>query len=156
MVSSQSAILKLFERVVKRKRAEWRLHPLIHTLLKFDLAQNVGVSQRLSDLGNELPKTGQTFSVGLIIRSALHLGHLTAWSLTRLISSGSRLVIRFPRFRKVLLWWSETGSEWVSLVAVPTKDIVITIRPGDMLVCAWTLFGSFWGKRGFTLCQCHF
>ena len=44
--------------------------------MKFNLAQNVGVSQRLSSLGNELPQKGHTFSEGLIIRSALHLGHL--------------------------------------------------------------------------------
>jgi hypothetical protein len=69
------------------------LHPLIHTRLEFALAQDVGVCQRFSGLGNEPPHTGHTFSVGLIIRLALHLEHLTGWSLTRLISSGSRLVI---------------------------------------------------------------
>ena len=53
-----------------------------------------------------LPKTGHTFSVGLIISSALHLGHLTGWSSTRLISSGSRLVIRFS---KTVLSWLETS-----------------------------------------------
>ena len=40
--------------------------PLIHTFLEFSLAQNVGVSQRFSGLGIELPQTGHTFSVGLI------------------------------------------------------------------------------------------
>ena len=59
--------------------------PLIHTHLQFSLAQDVGVSQRFSGLGNEPPQTGHTFSVGLIIRSALHMGYLTAWSATRLI-----------------------------------------------------------------------
>ena len=70
-----------------------KLHPLIHTLLEFNVAQDIGVSQRFSGFGNELPQTGHTFSVGLIIRSALHLEHLTAWSLTRLISSGSGKVL---------------------------------------------------------------
>ena len=72
----------------KRERVKYRLHPLIHTLLKFNLAQYIESCQRFSGLGNELPQTGHTFSVALIIRLALHLGHLTAWSLTRLISSG--------------------------------------------------------------------
>ena len=83
--------------------------PLIHTSLEFARAQDVGVSQRFSGLGNALPQTGHIFSVGLIIRLALHLEHLTGLSLTRLISSGSRLVIMFLRARKVLLWRSETG-----------------------------------------------
>jgi len=69
------------------------LHPLIHTLLESNLAQDVEGCQRFSGFGNELPQTGHTFSDGWTMRSALHLGHLTGWSLTRLISSGSRLVI---------------------------------------------------------------
>jgi len=36
-------------------------------------------------------------------------------------------------------------------VAVPTKDIVITNRPRDMLVSAWAMFGRVWGKRSFSL-----
>ena len=56
--------------------ADFILHPLIHTLLKFNLAQDVAVCPRFSGLGNELPQTGHTFSVGLIIRLALHLEHL--------------------------------------------------------------------------------
>jgi hypothetical protein len=79
---------------VFRSLSKFVLHPLIHTLLEFDRTQDVGASQRFSGLGNEPLQTGHTFSVGLIIRLALHLGHLTGWSLTRLISSGSRLVIR--------------------------------------------------------------
>jgi hypothetical protein len=59
-----------------------KVDPLIHTLPKFNLAQNVEVSQRFSSLSNSLPQTGHTFSVCLIIRSALHLEHLTGWSLT--------------------------------------------------------------------------
>ena len=70
-----------------------RLHPLIHTPMEFTLAQNVEVSQRFSGFGSLPLQTGHTFSVGLIIKLALHLGHLTGWSLARLISSGSRLVI---------------------------------------------------------------
>jgi hypothetical protein len=56
------------------------------------MTQDVGVSQRFSGLGNEFPQTGHTFSVGLIIKLALHLRHLTLISLTRLISSESREV----------------------------------------------------------------
>jgi hypothetical protein len=100
-------------------------------------------------LGNELPQTGHTFSVGLTIRLTLHLGHFTEWSLARSISTASRLVIRFLRVRNVLLWWSETGSEWVSLVAVPAKEVFITVRPGNMYVTAWTLFKGLWRERGF-------
>jgi len=40
---------------------EWRLHPLIHTLPKFNLAQDVGINQRLLGFGNALPQTGRTF-----------------------------------------------------------------------------------------------
>ena len=67
----------------------------MHTFLKFNLVQDLGVSQRFSRLVNELPQTGHTFSVGLTITVSLHLRHLTEWSLTRLISSGSRLVTGF-------------------------------------------------------------
>ena len=69
-------------------REQSALHPLIHTLLEFDLAQDVDYGQRCPGLGSEPPQTGHTFSVGLIIKLALHLGHLTGWSLTRLISIG--------------------------------------------------------------------
>ena len=69
------------------------LHPLIYTRLEFDLARDVGYRQRFPGLGSDPPQTGHTFSVGLIIGLALHLEHVTLWSLTRLISSGSRLVI---------------------------------------------------------------
>jgi hypothetical protein len=40
-LSSQSAILRQFRRVLERKRAKWGLHPLIHTLLDFDVAQDI-------------------------------------------------------------------------------------------------------------------
>ena len=79
--------------VKKVEEGNCRLHPLIHTLLESNLAQDVEGCQRFSGFGNKLPQTGHTFSVGLTIRLALHLEHLTEWSLTRLISSGSRLVI---------------------------------------------------------------
>jgi hypothetical protein len=75
--------------------ANCRLHPLIHTLLKFALVQNIVVFQRFAGLGNSLPQTGHTFSVGLTMRLVLHLEHLTGWSLARSISTASRLVIRF-------------------------------------------------------------
>ncbi len=45
MVSSQSAILRLFGRVVKTGGAKWRLHPLIHTSASISLAQSVAHSQ---------------------------------------------------------------------------------------------------------------
>ena len=76
------------------------LHPLIHTRLEFALAQDVGVCQRFSGLGNEPPHTGHTFSVGLIIRLALHLEHLTGWSLIRLISLGFTVLALFYLRRK--------------------------------------------------------
>jgi hypothetical protein len=65
---------------------KFRCHPLIYTRLEFDLVQNVDYGQRFPSLGNELPQTGHTVSVSLIIRLALHLEHFTGWSLTRLIS----------------------------------------------------------------------
>jgi hypothetical protein len=73
---------------LKKKRANCELHPLIHTSLKFNLAQDVDYGQRFPGLGSEPPQTGHTFSVSLIIKLALHLGHLTLWSLTRFISIG--------------------------------------------------------------------
>lgn len=44
---------------------EWGLHPLIHTLLEFALAQDVDCYQRLCGLVSELPQTGHIFSLGL-------------------------------------------------------------------------------------------
>jgi hypothetical protein len=79
---------------------ECGLHPLIHTLLKFNLAQDVEGCQRFAGFGNELPQTGQTFSLGLIIRLALHLGHLTGWSFIRLISLGFTVLALFYLRRK--------------------------------------------------------
>jgi len=75
-----------------RSSSNCGLHPLIHTLLEFTLAQNVGVSQRFIGLGSLLPQTGHTLSVALTIRLTLHLEHLTEWSLARSISSRSREV----------------------------------------------------------------
>jgi len=92
-----------------RSTQNWRLHPLIHTLLEFNLAQDIGVNQRFSSWGNSLPQTGHTFSVGLIIRLILHVEHLTERSLARSISAGSRLVIRFHGFSKTTLSWLETN-----------------------------------------------
>ena len=86
-----------------RTTSDYRLHPLIHTLLKFNLAQDIGMSQRLSSLGNSLPQTEHTSSVGLINGLILHAVHLTERSLVRSISAGSRLVIRFHRFSKTTL-----------------------------------------------------
>ena len=55
-------------------------------------------------LASVLLQTRRTFSVGSIIRSSLHLEHLTVWSFTRLISSGSKLLIRFFRVSVLLLF----------------------------------------------------
>jgi hypothetical protein len=41
-VSSESTILRVFGQVAKREGPNCELHPLIHTLLGLDLAQNVG------------------------------------------------------------------------------------------------------------------
>jgi len=57
---------------------------------------------------NELPQAGHTLSDCLTITVSLHLRHLLGWTLTRLISLGSRLVIGLPRVRKFFLWWSKT------------------------------------------------
>jgi hypothetical protein len=91
-------------------RAECELHPLIHTFLKFNLAQDMVVFQRFSGLGKGLLQRGHAFSECLTITVSLHLGHLTGWTFTRLISSGSRLVIGPLRVRRFSLWWFETGS----------------------------------------------
>ena len=148
------------------------------TLLEFNLVQDIWFFQRFSGLGNEHPQTGHTLSSGLTITVSLHLGHLTGWTFTRLISLGSRLVIRFLlgiivqavfrfniRLEKSELFLGRIvrrngGARTKALrqrilpVAVPTEDIVIANRPRDMLVCAWTLFGRVWGERNF-LCHCY-
>jgi len=46
-MSSKGTILRLFGRAVKKEAAKWRLHPLIHTLLKFNLAQDIELSPKL-------------------------------------------------------------------------------------------------------------
>jgi len=71
--------------------------PLIHTQVEFTLAQDMVVLQCFISFGSASPQTGHTFSVGLIIRLAWHLGHLTGWSLTRLIlwRSGMLLISLF-------------------------------------------------------------
>jgi len=68
------------------------LHPfLIHTLPDFNLTQDIVVFQRFSGLDKAFPQTRQTLSDGLTIGVSLHLGHLTGWTFTRLISLGARL-----------------------------------------------------------------
>ena len=62
--------------------ADWRLHPLIHTLLEFTVTQNMGLCKRFPSFYRWFPQTGHTFSVGPIDRLALHWGHLTLKSLT--------------------------------------------------------------------------
>jgi len=132
-----------------------RLHPLIYTSLYFTAAQDIAVFQRFLGLGNNPPQKGHIFSDGLTIAVSLHLGHLTGWTFTCLILSYSKLVIGLLRVRKFSLRWSETGKQWVSSVAVPTKDIVIAHRPRDMLVCAWTLFGGVWRENSLVSWHCY-
>ena len=100
------------------------LHPLIYTRLEFDLAQDVDYGQRFPGLGSEPPQTGHTFSVGLIIRLALHLEHLTLWSLTRLISSGSRVLLMWFFLSPVDVFGSiEIFRDRIVTVAVPAKEL---------------------------------
>jgi len=73
--------------------ADCGFHPLIHTLLDFNLTQDIVAFQRFTGLGNELPQTGHTLSDGFTNTVSLHLGHLTGWTFTRLIWSRLRLVI---------------------------------------------------------------
>jgi hypothetical protein len=57
----------------------------MRTCLKFNLAQNIFVFQRLAGMDNELPHTGHTLSDGSTITLSLHLGPLMGWTFTRLI-----------------------------------------------------------------------
>jgi len=43
------------------------LHPLIHTFLDFNLAQDIVIFQRFLDFGNSLPQTGHVLSDGFTI-----------------------------------------------------------------------------------------
>ena len=52
------------------------LHPLIHTLLDFTVAQDLEGCQRFAIFGSKLPQTGHMLSFGLTITVSLHLGHL--------------------------------------------------------------------------------
>jgi hypothetical protein len=111
--------------------ADFVLHPLIHTRLEFNLAQDVDYGQRFPGLGSESPQTGHTFAVSLIIKLALHLGHLTGWSLTRLISSAIGGLFMRGRF----LFRADTVVErwrygsWV-ISTVLTHSVFL---PGDLL-----------------------
>jgi hypothetical protein len=55
-------------------------------LLEFHRAQDIDVFQHFTGMGSELSQTGHTFSGGLTIGVSLQLGHLTGWTLIRLIS----------------------------------------------------------------------
>ncbi len=130
--------LQIIMRDVNSPRSQRKcvLHPLIHTLLEFSITQDVDYDQRFPGLGSKPPQTGHTFSVGLIMRSALHLEHLTGWSLTLLISAGSR-VLFMQRFlfekRKlffiILAWRTEAFRDWIVFAAVPAMDFLIARRP---------------------------
>ena len=143
---------KSFEewREIRNLRLQSR-DPLIHTSPPKNLAQYILFYQRFSGLGNDISQTIQTFSLRLTIVVNLHSGHLTGWSLTRLIESGSRPVIRFHSIKKGALSLLETRIQSISPVAVPAKNIVITPRPKNMLVCAWALFWDLRGERDSSL-----
>jgi len=91
--------------------------------------------------GSEPPQTGHTFSVGLIIRLALHLEHLTGWSLTRLILSGSKVLSmqlflfeKSELFLRSLAWRADnartkTLRDWIVSAAVPAMDFLIARGP---------------------------
>ncbi len=139
------------------------LHPLIHTRLEFDLAQDVDYGQRFPGLGNEPPQTGYTFSVGLIIKLALHLEHLTGWSLTLLISSGSKVLFmqlflfeKRKLFLRILSWRTETFRDWIVFTAVPAMDFLITRGPGKVFVTTWALFRESRGERSFMFCHWYY
>ena len=59
-----------------RSKLKCRLHPLIHTLLDFSVAQDLEGCQRFASFGSKLPQTGHMLSFGLTITVSLHLGHL--------------------------------------------------------------------------------
>jgi hypothetical protein len=80
-----------------KEGGECGLHPSIHTLLKFNLAQDVVVCPRFSGLGNDPSQAGHTLSSSFTLTVSLHLGHLTGWSLTRLISVGDLFLRVFFR-----------------------------------------------------------
>ena len=97
------------------------------TLLVLTLEQDVDYGQRFPGLGSEPPQTGHTFSVGLIIKLALHFWHLMLWSLTRLISSGSRvLLIWFFLFPVDVFGPTEIFRDRIVSVAVPAKELFFT------------------------------
>ena len=105
--------------------------------------------------GSEPPQTGHTFSVGLIIRLALHLEHLTGWSLTRLISSGSRvLLIWFFLFPVNVFGPTEIFRDRIVTVAVPAKELFFTWGPGEVFVSARALRRVI-GRGCFFLFSCH-
>ena len=82
--------------------------------------------------GRELPQTGHTFSVGLTIGVSLHLGHLTGWSLTRLISSGSREVCIGITLQKIQL--IHRGGRDILEIALETRNLNLPKRCQTMLL----------------------
>ena len=118
-----------------RSQRKCRLHPLIHTRLESKQAQYVVCNQGFRNFASEPPQTGHTFSVGLVIRLALHLGHLTLWSLTRLISSASRVLLIWFFFSPVDVFWpTEIFRDRIVSVAVPAEELFFTWRPGEVFV----------------------
>ena len=143
--------------------SKWTFHPFIRTQLKFNLSQDIESCQRFPGLGSEPPQTGHTFSVGLIIKVALHLEHLTLWSLTRLISAGSKVLsmqlFLFEKrklFLRIFDWRTETFRDWIVSVTVPAMDFLITRGPWKVFVTTWALFRESWGERSFMFCHWYY
>jgi hypothetical protein len=60
------------------------------------------------------------------------------------------------RTRRFMLCWSKTVDQWVSPVAVPTENVIIVCRPGDMLMTARTMLGRFWRKINLMFPHMHY
>ena len=84
MVSSESTILRLFG-WAKREVAKWRLHPLIHTLLGFNLVIDV--------VGTK--KRSQELRIFLVLNQ-----DIVAWSQEE--KCGLKYVIHIPSFTGAL------------------------------------------------------
>ena len=77
--------------------ADCELHPLIHTLLEINLVHDMVLFQRFGGFGSDPSQAGHTLSSSFTLTVSLHLGHLTGWSLTRLISIGDLFLRVFFR-----------------------------------------------------------
>lgn len=112
----------------------------MHTCLKFNLAQNMDVFQRLAGMDNELPYTGHTLSDGSTITVRLQLGHLMGWTFTRLISSGSIEMTNWLIFSPRRCWGYRCCNEWLPHPATfRAKTVRIVLSPCS--VTYWALTG---------------